>query len=104
MTLRNARVRAVGLAFSLISAASAATPDPTYQSLRQAPVAEAFVAENIELRRDVGTLRLKSGTVRLTSHIKGRDTVAVFSGEVEITLTPASPMEKAYLKSLTGQE
>jgi hypothetical protein len=104
MPLCQATARAAGLALSLLAAASAATPDPMYQTLRQAPVAEAFVADNIVLKRDVGTLKLKSGTIGFTAPISGRDTVAVFSGEGELTLTPATPIEAAYLKRLTEQD
>src|SRR4051794_31704425 len=93
----------LGLAAAM-AALPASTPDPTYQSLRQAPVGEAFVVENIVLRRDVGVLTLKSGTIAFTAPTMSRDTTAVFSGEAEFALTPATPMEKTYLKSLTDQD
>jgi hypothetical protein len=98
-------VRAAALALSAtLSAVWAATPDPTYQALRQATVGDMLLVENIVLRRDVGTLTLKNGVIGLTAPVKGRDTIAVFSGEAEFTLTPATAIEKSYLKSLTEQE
>jgi len=81
-----------------------ASTDSVYQTLRQSPVGEALVVENIVLRRDVGVLTLKTGTIGFTTPSTGRDTVAVFSGEAEFTLTPATSIEKTYLKSLTEQE
>src|SRR5690348_9304768 len=96
-------VMLVAVAGSLM-AVKAATPDPVYQALRQAPITESFIVENIVLKRDVGTLTLKSGTIGFTAPVEGRDTLAVFVGEGEFTLTPATPIEKAYLKSLTEQD
>lgn len=97
--------RAVLLGLVVILAAPAAvSPDPLYPGLRQAPVTESFVAENIVLHRDAGTLTLKSGTIGLTAPAGGRDTVAVFVGEGEFTLAPATAIEKNYLKTLNEQD
>jgi hypothetical protein len=105
MRLSHWTTRAALLGLSVVAAAaSAATPDPQYQALRQAPVAEAFVVENIVLRRDTGVVRLKSGTIGFTAPVDGRDTVAVFAGEGEFSLAPVTAIEKNYLKSLTEQE
>jgi hypothetical protein len=103
LSLAGARAVVLGLA-AIIAAAPAATPDPTYVALRQAVVTDTLVVENIVLRRDAGVLTLKSGTIGFTAPAMGRDTVAVFSGDAEFTLTPVTPMEKTYLKSLTEQE
>jgi hypothetical protein len=97
------RVVLLGVAAS-VAAVGAAPSDPVYQALRQATITEAYVVENIVLKRDVGTLTLKSGTIAFTPQTQGRDTVAVFSGEGEFTLTPAFALETNYLKSLTGEE
>jgi hypothetical protein len=104
MFLSRATARAGWLGLALLGAAAAASGDATYQSLRQAPVADAFVVENIVLHRDAGVIRLKSGTIGFTAPLDGRDTAAVFTGEGEFTLTPGTAMEKSYLKSLTEQE
>ena len=81
-----------------------AGPDPLYTSLRNASIAEFFAVENIVLQRDAGTLTLKNGVIAFTPAQLGRDTVAVFLGEGEFTLTPALGIEKVYLKNLTDQE
>jgi hypothetical protein len=87
----------------VLSAASAAT-DPLYKSLREAPLADSFVVENIVLKRDTGVLTLKTGAIAFTAPALGRDTIAVFSGEGEFTFTALSPIDKAYMASLTGQD
>jgi hypothetical protein len=86
------------------TAALAATSDPVYQALRQAAITETFVVDNIVLKRDIGTLTLKSGSIGFTPQAMGRDTVAVFVGEGEFTLAPAMQLEKTYLKTLTEQD
>jgi hypothetical protein len=86
----------------ILSAAYAAT-DPIYKSLREAPLADSFVVENFVLKRDTGVLTLKSGAIAFTAPAMGRDTVAVFVGEGEFTFTALSPIDKAYLASLSGQ-
>lgn len=97
-------LRAALLGLAVFAASAAVAPDPVYQALRQAPIAESFVVENIVLHRDAGTLTLKSGSIGFTAPAQGRDTVAVFSGEAEFTLTPAAAIKKNYLKSLTEQD
>jgi len=104
MSCYHASVRAALFVLATLAASAAVTPDPNYQAMRQAPIAESFVVENIVLHRDAGTLTLKSGAIGFTAPVEGRDTVAVFSGEAEFTLTPVTPVEKNYLKSLTDQE
>src|SRR5262245_3081693 len=105
MNARNRALRAVALGLLTAAAAlTATTPDPIYKSLREAAIAETFVADNIVIQRDVGTVTLKGGTIAFTAPALDRDTVAVFQGEGEFTLKPAIIMERNYLKSLTDQE
>src|SRR5579872_1237906 len=82
--------RAAVLGLAAFAASAAVSSDPVYQALRQAPLAESFVVENIVLHRDAATLTLKTGVIGFTAPVQGRDTVAVFSGEAELTLTPAA--------------
>jgi hypothetical protein len=56
------------------------------------------------LKRDAGTLTLKSRSIGFTPQAVGRDTVAAFVGEGEFTLTPVMQLERTHLKSLTEQE
>src|ERR1700722_20994507 len=93
-------VRVAGLPL-VLSAASAAT-DPLYKSLREAPLADSFVVENVVLKRDAGVITLKSGTLAFTAPQLGRDTVAIFVGEGEFKFTAASPIDKGYMMSLSG--
>jgi hypothetical protein len=105
--------RAASLAIACAVASSASpqqsaglkpNSDAVYRALRDSGIAEAFLVDNIVLRRDAGTITLKSGIVGFTAPAMGRDTVAVFVGEGEFALTPASSMEKDYLRSLTDQD
>ncbi|HLH16047.1 MAG TPA: hypothetical protein VKX45_02455 [Bryobacteraceae bacterium] len=98
-----ARTAVLGLCTAVAAAAPVAA-DPVYQALRQAPITGAFVADNIVLHRDAGTLTLKSGTIGFTAPAMGHDTVVVFVGEGEFDLTPVPSIEKSYLKSLTDQD
>ena len=86
-----------------LSAAFAAT-DPLYKSMREAAIADTFVVENIVIKRDGGVLTLKTGAIGFTAPAMGRDTIAVFAGEGEFTFTAQSPIDHAYMKSLTGQD
>src|ERR1017187_6530183 len=86
------------------SAALKPNSEAVYRALRDSGIAEVLLVENIVLRRDAGVITLKSGMVGLTPPAAGRDTVAVFVGEGEFALTPASSIEKDYLKSLTDQD
>ncbi len=102
-------IRAVFFHLLLLTVAApigwpAANPDPIYHSLREAAVAESLVVENVVIRKDAGTLTLKSGVIGFTSPVLDRETVAIFQGQGEFTFTPVLPIEKNYLKSVTGQD
>ncbi len=98
-----AMMRVALLPLAACPVAFAAT-DPVYKSLRDAPLADTLLIENVVLHRDAGTLTLKTGTIAFTQPAMGRETVAVFVGEGEFTFTPAPATERDYLKSLTSQE
>jgi hypothetical protein len=104
MINHSATLRAAVLGWFAASVLTGADPDPIYKALREAPIAEVLNVENVEVRRDAGTIVLKSGSIAFTGPALGRDTVAVFSGEGEFTLTPAVTLERNYIKSLTDQE
>jgi len=61
-------------------------------------VAESFVAEEIVLKRDCATLRLKKGAIGFIAPQMGKVTLAVFSGSGEFTLEPVGPIEQAYIR------
>jgi hypothetical protein len=80
-----------------------ANSDPNYQALRNAAPSETFLVENIELKRDVGTITLRTGQITFLPPVLGRVTTAVFSGEGRFQLKPAIPIETAHLNKLLGR-
>jgi hypothetical protein len=72
--------------------------------MRDAALGDSLVVENIVLKRDAGTITLKSGALAFTAPAMGRDTMAVFVGEGEFTFTPLSPIDRNYIVSLTGHD
>jgi hypothetical protein len=84
------------------AAPGTANSDPNYRALRERPLAESFLVENVELKRDTGTFQLKKGTLSFTGPVMGRVVVAVFSGEGTFQLTPAMRLEADRLKMVTG--
>lgn len=103
MIVRNGILRGALLGL-LATVPALAGDDALYRALREAGVADARVVENLVLRRDNGTITLKSGSIGFTAPAEGRDTVAVFAGEGTFVFDPATPIEKSHLQSLTGQE
>jgi hypothetical protein len=89
--------------FSLVLSTAFAATDPLYKSMRDAGIADTRVVENIEIKRDTGVLTLKTGAIGFTTPANGRDTIAVFVGEGEFKFTATSPIDRAYMTSLTGQ-
>jgi peptidase M1-like protein len=87
---------------------SRANSDPVYQQLRQqAKSPEDFSAfasvNNLVLKRDAATFKLKSGEIYFASPIEGRVTAAVFIGGGELALTPPTDAEKRSLELFTKQ-
>src|ERR1700685_4355907 len=97
-------VRASLLALVVSVAAFSAAPntEPVYRALRDASITETFLVENIVLKRDNGVITLKSGMIGFTPKTRGRDTVAVFSGDGSFLFQPVSPIERNRLESITG--
>jgi len=102
MSFPRVAVRCTLLAAS-VSAGFAAT-DPLYKSMREAALADSLVVENIVIKRDAGTITLKTGALAFTVPAMGRDTMAVFVGEGEFTFTALSPVDRNYMASLTGHD
>ena len=63
---------------------------------------EAYNVENIELKRDVGTLTLRSGQIAFLAPVMQHTVMAVFAGDGQFHLKPAIPIEEAYLTRLIG--
>ena len=79
--------------------------DPTYRALRSLTLSnEAVSVNNFELTRDAGKFRLLSGTVCFTQPVQGKVTGAVFMGDGNFILEPASEAERKSLKLLTKED
>jgi hypothetical protein len=84
-----------------------ANSDPNYRALRDAlhdgHAGETYQVENIELKRDVGTVTLRTGNITFIPAVLNRVTAAVFSGEGRFQLKPAMQMEGQYLYRMIGK-
>lgn len=80
-----------------------ANTDPNYVTLRNAAPVETYIVENIELKRDVSTITLRSGQISFLPAVLGRVTTAVFIGEGRFQLEPAIPIEAAHLNKVLGR-
>ena len=91
---------------TIVSAKGSITPnaDPNYRALRDGDFAETYEVTNLTLKRDVGAITLRSGRVGFLAPVLGKVAVGVFSGDGEFTLTPFIPLEKRYLKLITGSD
>jgi Carboxypeptidase regulatory-like domain/Peptidase family M1 domain len=78
--------------------------DPNYRALRDGEPGETYEVSDLTLKRDVGTITLRSGRVSFLPPVLGKVAVGVFTGEGEFTLTPIVDFEKSYLKLITEKE
>ena len=78
--------------------------DPLYRAIRDGEAFETYSVTNLDLKRDVGILHLRSGTISFLRPVQNRVTTGVFIGDGEFTLTPATAAEKDYLKRIIGKE
>jgi len=80
-----------------------ANTDANYHTLRTAAPNESYRVENIELKRDVATITLRTGEITFLPSVLGHVTMAVFSGEGRFQLKPAIPIEEAHLNKVLGK-
>ncbi len=86
------------------NASPAPNSDPTYQALRSLTLSgEALNVSNFELKREVATFHLRSGTICFVAPVNGKVTGAVFIGDGNLILNPPPP-ERGMLKLLTKEE
>ena len=85
------------------AAAQMANSDPNYRGLRSAVPAQTFRVENIELKRDVGTLTLRTGQITFLSAAANKVVMAVFNGEGRFQLKPAMVIEERHLNVILGK-
>jgi hypothetical protein len=84
------------------SHSSLANSDPNYRALRTAALTDSYVVENVVLKRDMGTITLKTGVMSFAPPVLGRVAIAVFSGEGNFQLAPAMRLEAMHLIKATG--
>jgi hypothetical protein len=77
--------------------------DPNYRALREGAPTEVLRTENVELRRDTGTITLKNGQLAFIKALEDRPAIAVFTGEGVFRLKPAIPIEERHLALVTGK-
>ena len=86
-----------------IYAQSTPNSDPAYQSLRNLALGnESFTVSNFDLKRDVATFHLRSGTVCFVAPVQGKITGAVFIGDGNLVID-APLSERSMLKLLTKE-
>lgn len=85
-----------------LHAGPAPNSDATYQQLRNITLSgESIAVNNLVLHREVGTFRLRSGTLCFLTPVMGKVTGAVFVGEGSLIIDTALPSERSSLKLLT---
>jgi hypothetical protein len=78
---------------------------PVYQQLRNAGLSgEAVSVSNLDLKRDIGTIHLRSGTVCFLTPAQGKVTGAVFMGDGNFVIDTSSASERSMLKLLTRED
>ena len=79
--------------------------DPVYQQLRNAGLSgEAVSVSNLDLKREIGTFHLRSGTVCFLTPAQGKVTGAVFMGDGNFVIDTTSASERSMLKLLTRED
>ena len=84
--------------------ATLANSDPNYRALRGSQPSESYLTENIVLKRDAGTITLKTGTISFTPPVLGKVTLGIFIGEGEFALKPAHWTETNHLKRTLNKD
>ncbi|HXG91134.1 MAG TPA: carboxypeptidase regulatory-like domain-containing protein [Blastocatellia bacterium] len=84
--------------------AVAANSEPTYRAMRDGAIFETYTVNNLTLKRDVGTLTLRSGHVSFLAPVMNRVVKAVFVGDGEFALAPAIAIERDYLRMVTEKD
>ena len=75
-----------------------------YRRVRDGGAFETYSVNNIALKRDVGTVMLRSGRVSFLPAVMNRVVKAVFVGDGQFTLAPSLPLERGYLRLITDKD
>ncbi|MGD0362280.1 MAG: carboxypeptidase regulatory-like domain-containing protein [Bryobacteraceae bacterium] len=81
-----------------------ANSDPNYVALRNAGPGAALRVANLQLKRDNATFTFASGQFSFLPPVLGRVVAGVFTGEGAFHLEPAVPVERTYLRRISGAE
>jgi hypothetical protein len=80
-----------------------ANADENYTALRSLPLTESYAVSDLTIKRDIGVLRLTSGTVTFGQPVLGQVALAVFSGDGEFIFEPSLPWEILSMVLHTGE-
>jgi hypothetical protein len=75
---------------------------PNFTALHDGAPTEALRTENVELKRDRGTIVFKTGQLAFVKTETDRPAIAIFMGEGVFRLKPRLPMEEHYLARVSG--
>jgi Peptidase family M1 domain len=101
---------ATAAGFAILTLASAASPQQTYQEVFQSLLAlepdlsQVASVSNLTIQRDVGRFELHEGTLYLLSPVAGRVVGAAFTGSGTFHFTPPTPIERDQLKRRLEKE
>ena len=81
-----------------------ANSDPNYVSLRNANPGASFRVANLTLQRDTATFTFTAGQFSFLPPVLGRVAAGVFTGEGMFHLEPATPLERNYVRQISGEQ
>ena len=81
-----------------------ANSHPDYVALRRAELGQTFAVKDLTLTRDLGVFRLISGTVTFLKPVLDKTPIAVFSGDGEFSLDPATAQETHIISLYTSKK
>jgi hypothetical protein len=81
-----------------------ANSDPNYVALRNAMPGASFRVANLTLKRDTATFTFTAGQFSFLPPVLGRVVAGVFTGEGTFRLEPATPLERSYLRQISGEQ
>ncbi|MGA2737887.1 MAG: carboxypeptidase regulatory-like domain-containing protein [Bryobacteraceae bacterium] len=81
-----------------------ANSDPNYVALRNASPGSAFRVANLTIKRDNVVFTFTNGQFSFLPPVLGRVAAGVFTGEGAFHLDPATALERAYLRQISGEQ
>ena len=81
-----------------------ANSDPNYVALRNAMPGASFRVANLTLKRDTAMFTFTAGQFSFLPPVLGRVVAGVFTGEGTFRLEPATPLERTYLRRISGEQ